>query len=586
MYKDKIKNYYEPFVEENQEFDLQGSYEIKGVLFKTVKTLDNDTNFENFEISEHGRIRNKTMKKYKTVTVLANGLKTITLTGIDGSKKTFTIKDLVAATFLKIPENAIMAVHKKYKDNGPKYLDISDHYTNLVILTKSDFRHYTKNVYVSKYGDFYVFRGKNIKNRAEIYMLKQNENKQGVKFVEKKTEFLGKVHYCKRIVVEKFSNEFDPDAGYIIFKDGNKNNNHINNLTRTPSLTGIFSIGNCVSLEHLGCSDYCYCIDDNSFYSYKSGTFVKKKDCFRIDRYRRIYMIDDEGIPYAPLKHDLVMNALDPENTGDVVDHINGDRSDNRICNLRRTTFSENAKNIHTSRLGKGRKVVIYSQNGEILEKFNNADEAGKKYNISSDCIRKTCRLNMSELNRMYYGKYWGYDASERYDGDLSGFKEVIIPDLNLTSSFKIDRKGILIDKDRYIHRIWGQTYPEVKISGKNYRIHIIIGYLFVPGRTAERNQINHIDEDIKNFDADNLEWRSQSENIKHSIYKQYLPVTQIDVITKKVVKVFPSRADVSEFLTGRRSGSSICKAIKNNSIFFGFRWRDSTEEEKASLKR
>jgi hypothetical protein len=31
------------------------------------------------------------------------------------------------------------------------------------------------------------------------------------------------------------------------------------------------------------------------------------------------------------------------------VDHINGDRSDNRICNLREVTTQENAKNMHRS---------------------------------------------------------------------------------------------------------------------------------------------------------------------------------------------------------------------------------------------
>lgn len=44
-----------------------------------------------------------------------------------------------------------------------------------------------------------------------------------------------------------------------------------------------------------------------------------------------------------------------------------------------------------------------------------------------------------------------------------------------------------------------------------------IIGELFVDGRTVERNEINHLDGNKVNDSAENIEWCSRSENIKHA---------------------------------------------------------------------
>lgn len=50
----------------------------------------------------------------------------------------------------------------------------------------------------------------------------------------------------------------------------------------------------------------------------------------------------------------------------------------------------------------------------------------------------------------------------------------------------------------------------------KNHRIHRLIAQSFIPN-PENKTQVNHIDHDIWNNNLDNLEWVTQSENMKHS---------------------------------------------------------------------
>ena len=53
--------------------------------------------------------------------------------------------------------------------------------------------------------------------------------------------------------------------------------------------------------------------------------------------------------------------------------------------------------------------------------------------------------------------------------------------------------------------------------NSHNLQLSRLVGEAFVDGKTAENNTINHIDGDIRNNVASNLEWVSQSENDRHA---------------------------------------------------------------------
>ena len=140
-----------------------------------------------------------------------------------------------------------------------------------------------------------------------------------------------------------------------------------------------------------------------------------------------------------------------------------------------------------------------------------------------------------------------------------------------------------MLDPEGYKKSIWGKngSYKKCKIKGRNFLLHILVASLFVPGRTDEKNQVNHIDENIENNKASNLEWLSQSENISHSIYRQFKEVEQIDIKTKQVLNIFKSRADAAEAMSGKRNSSPICKATKKplKTTAYGYYWKDVSEK-------
>lgn len=50
-------------------------------------------------------------------------------------------------------------------------------------------------------------------------------------------------------------------------------------------------------------------------------------------------------------------------------------------------------------------------------------------------------------------------------------------------------------------------------------RVHRLVADAFVPGRSFDRNQVNHINGDRSDNRAENLEWVTQSENILHAYH-------------------------------------------------------------------
>ena len=56
---------------------------------------------------------------------------------------------------------------------------------------------------------------------------------------------------------------------------------------------------------------------------------------------------------------------------------------------------------------------------------------------------------------------------------------------------------------------------PYVKIGDENYQLARLVAHCFVEGYSEDNNTVNHIDGNVLNNKADNLEWVSQSENNK-----------------------------------------------------------------------
>ena len=78
-----------------------------------------------------------------------------------------------------------------------------------------------------------------------------------------------------------------------------------------------------------------------------------------------------------------------------------------------------------------------------------------------------------------------------------------------------------------------GREY--IRIKNKTFQMARLVGFAFVPGYTETKNTIDHIDGDVLNNKASNLEWVSQSENNKRA-YNNGRVVNKSKSSLKKII--------------------------------------------------
>jgi hypothetical protein len=121
-------------------------------------------------------------------------------------------------------------------------------------------------------------------------------------------------------------------------------------------------------------------------------------------RYSRINLRRPQGGFIKVLKHRFIWTYFNGPVPADVeIDHIDGDKLNNKLSNLQLLTHAENIRKHYRENNTSGRvRMVCPAGNVHVYESMRNAALAGGKYNLGT--IVRACTLNQQPTKGIYKG--------------------------------------------------------------------------------------------------------------------------------------------------------------------------------------
>eukprot|EP00964_Phaeocystis_antarctica_P041866 scaffold23972_cov60-Phaeocystis_antarctica.AAC.3 len=205
------------------------------------------------------------------------------------------------------------------------------------------------------------------------------------------------------------------------------------------------------------------------------------------------------------------------------VNHKDLDPANNRADNLEWVTHSENMR--HSFDTNPDRKSNAPKQSKPVLgRRYGSEDEwveyesvgaAARELGVDRSSIFKCCRGKRKRAGE--YEFKLAPLAEDQHDRPREEWREV---QLDCGASRRVSNLG----RVRSAHGIIteGSEHPSgymrASINGKSHRVHRLVAQAFLPLPPSEKHtQVNHKDLDPANNHADNLEWVTPAENIRHS---------------------------------------------------------------------
>ena len=578
---------YKQFLDDPSEYNLNGIIIMNNKTWKPAKYKHYV--LSKFLISEDMELYSICGKKIiadEDLYIHENGDTSYRFTFFEKLRSVY-LKDILASTFLRIPENAVMAVQKIWNRDFKKrrYKGQKFNYKQICWLTIDDFKNVKGSngkVLISKRGDLYYMR----KYMYEMYIDKIGKN--GLR-KSPYIELLNKSFILSILTGLAFVSKRDHTYRFLMHQDNDLQNDHHNNLIWVNTLEGRHSDG----MYYYNVPSFpLYMLSETNIpYSYKGGVFKKLK-----------LMKDGNGYNFVSLHKNrkkinirfnrLVAATRNLDYTQDLpVDHKNRIKDQDVPENLRSVSVSVNNKNRDV-RIGK--KVMQIDKNDNIIIHDNvtkAAENLGSPY-VAHNIRNCACKNNLLENGKHTSGDFiWKY--TEKYEKYIPKTDEYFIM---LDGIFQ----GVLLEYENYMVSNFGtfinveKGYAKKTYNSNNYPIinfykngiqyaesvHNILGLVFVPGRTNEKNVINHLDEIKGNFNLKNLEWSTNLDNILYSAYKQGIPVRKICIMTGNVISVHDSRLDGARSC-GKENPSGVnivCRGEGNTA--YGFFWEDIPFDE------
>lgn len=272
--------------------------------------------------------------------------------------------------------------------------------------------------------------------------------------------------------------------------------------------------------------------------------------------------------------HHVVAEAFVPRVEGKrEVDHIDRDPTNNKAENLRWATKADQAKNRKpATTIKKWAVVQIDEKTLEVVASFPSTKVAGEHFRVSPSTICAWIKQNKI-INKKYRLKR---KNEQEFGPDLPGeeWKTIAFGEVKLM----VSSLGRLQNEQghRYIGADHNSGYKIANISSgkgkmKNALVHRLVCEAFHGPPPSPTSEANHKDLNKHNNRADNLEWNTGSENVKHAYkilgddhgtIKLAKPVMQLD-LDNNVIAVYKSVREATAILN-KVNSSDVTRSMKS----------------------
>jgi hypothetical protein len=225
----------------------------------------------------------------------------------------------------------------------------------------------------------------------------------------------------------------------------------------------------------------------------------------------------DKKTKISFIHREVAINFLARDNDTHIVNHKDGNKTNNSVENLEWVSSSENAKHAYRSGLNKGKRLGVsqYTLDNVFIKEYDSLLDAEIETGISNGHISGVCRgIRGRKTAGGYIWKYTDYmpvTQSIPEGKKITGYPNYIIT--NEGKVYNLQRKKYLVPGTKGGYMYVGLSDCEKR---RDFSIHRLVATMFLdnPNNYPE---VNHIDYDKTNNNVSNLEWITRSDNMKHN---------------------------------------------------------------------
>jgi len=319
----------------------------------------------------------------------------------------------------------------------------------------------------------------------------------------------------------------------------------------------------------------------SEFYRYEVSNFGRIKNistgkirkCTVTGGYAKVSLYGD-SFDHSKEKsvHYLVLMSFKEQTyfQGAEVNHIDGNKLNNRLENLEFVTHTENVRHMRKISTrdwcdtAQQKKVLQYSVNGTFVAEYPSAHKAGAPFGSTGFKAISACCLGH---HKHYQGFIWKYKSADLIENEV--WRTIIINSV----SVKVSDMGRICSNRNII--TWGHKGPHGymvhTVKGKKYKVHRLVMMAFAPENYSQHLVVDHINRDRADNRAANLRLVTMRENARFASAKAVIAKH----ITLDIVKTYDTIADAAAELDLWRSDiSRVCKGIMHKTGDWTFSYK------------